>query len=431
MKVLNSGDLSPFGGLNFVIEEFDRLGVGAVLESHLPELPPQRHYGWRDLLYSFWSVFFCGGDCIEDLGINLRGSLEQNPFLKTPSPDTVLRRMKQLAVPSQIFQAPRGKVGHEFSINDRLNLLNLKLSKDRISKQKGPLVLDYDNTLIFSKKMDAKMTYKKQPGYAPGVAMVGNNIVYVENRNGNSAAANLQEDTLERMFSLLAGQQISVDVFRADAGSYKLSTLAVVNEHVDRFYIRAGMNHSLNEAIQKVTCWKSIDIDGKEAFRGSTLFTPFKNTAKRENKGHLLREYRVVITKQQRDDLQANLFSGEAYNYYAIITNELEMSDDQVVFFYNQRGALEKEFDILKNDFGWDNMPFSKMEQNNVFLILTAICRNLYAGIIGSFSERFKGLLPAYRMKKFIFRFITVPAKWVYRSRQWQLKLYGSLSFKT
>jgi hypothetical protein len=38
------------------------------------------------------------------------------------------------------------------------------------------------------------------------------------------------------------------------------------------------------------------------------------------------------------------------------------------VFFYNARGGEEKEFDVVKNDFGWNKMPFSKMEQNAVFL---------------------------------------------------------------
>ena len=48
-------------------------------------------------------------------------------------------------------------------------------------------VLDYDNTFIFTEKSDAKYTYYEQKGYCPGVGLIGNNIVYVENRNGNCA----------------------------------------------------------------------------------------------------------------------------------------------------------------------------------------------------------------------------------------------------
>ena len=47
------------------------------------------------------------------------------------------------------------------------------------------------------------MTYKKQFGYAPGVGIIGKHVVYVENRNGNSDAQTLQQDTLALMFDLL------------------------------------------------------------------------------------------------------------------------------------------------------------------------------------------------------------------------------------
>lgn len=98
---------------------------------------------------------------------------------------------------------------------------------------------------------------------------------------------------------------------------------------------------------------------------------------------------------------------------------------DDVVYFYNQRGAIEKEFDVLKNDFGWKRLPFSRLEHNLVYLQIMAICRNLYHFIILNFSKKFKGLQPTYRIKKLIFRFITIPAKWIIHSRQWHLKLYG------
>lgn len=431
MKVVNSCYINPFGGLNFVLEEFDRLKIGKLLNAHLPVLPSQSRYDWRDLLYSFWSIYFCGGDCIEDLSANLKLTFQKSPLLNAPSPDSILKRMKELALPSQIFTTARGKSKHEFSINRGLNELNLKILKDRINKQNGQIVLDYDNTLLYSKKADAQMTYKKQFGYAPGVGIIGDNVVYVENRNGNSAAPNLQQDTLERMFTLLKEQGIKPDVFRADGASYKLSTISTISRHVDKLYVRARISEPLIEAIQSIESWQRIDIDGQEAFRGSVRFTPFKSIAKREKKEHLLNEYRMVVTKQKRDDGQINIFSQEAYNYHPIITNDLEMSDDQVVFFYNQRGAIEKEFDVLKNDFGWGKMPFSRIEQNNVFLIFTAICRNLYAHIIESFSKRFKSLSPKYRIKKFIFQFITIPATWVRHARQWKLKLYGKIAFKT
>lgn len=79
---------------------------------------------------------------------------------------------------------------------------------------------------------------------------------------------------------------------------------------------------------------------------------------------------------------------------------------------------------MLKNDFGWKQMPFSRLPQNTVYLLMTALIRNLYGFVIDRLSDKLEYLQPTYRLKKFIFRFITVPAKWIHRARQWWLKLY-------
>lgn len=433
MKVINSKQISPFGGLNFVLKAFDNLSIGDLLNNELPELPKQSQYDWRDLIYNFWSIYFCGGDCIEDLSENLKHTLKDNPLLKSCSPDSLLKRMKELALPSKEFSTSRGNSSHQFSINEKLNELNIKLLKKtkQIKDTKTPVVLDYDNTLIFTEKSDAKMTYKKAFGYAPGVGIIEDKVVYVENRNGNSDAQTLQQDTLARMFSLFKKQGLKVDIFRADSGSYQLSTLLEVIENVDKFFIKARMNAQLYGAINAIENWKKVEIDGEEAHRASIEFLPFKQAASRLKYKKPLNQYRYVVTKIKRRDGQLNMFTGEACIYSAIITNDEDLSDDQVVFFYNQRGKIEREFDVLKNDFGWGNLPFSKLEQNTVFLLFSAICKNLYAYIIQEFSKKVKNLKANFRIKKFIFRFICTPAKWVKTARYWKLRIYGSLAFKT
>jgi len=432
MKVLNSHHISPFGGLNFVLSEFDKAGIGQLLSNHLPKLASQSKYNWKDIFYSFWSVMFCGGSCAEDLAINFRKSFQSNPFMKIPSPDRVLERMKDLSEPMQKFNTPRGKKEHEFSLNDSLNRLNIKLLK-RLSfmDRNNAATLDYDNTLIFSNKSDAKMTYKKQFGYAPGVGIIGKNIVYIENRNGNSTAETLQQNTLRRMFDLFNKENIKIKIFRADGASYYFSTLLEIDKNVDKFFLRARMSNSLSEAIKKVEKWEEVKIDDEIVYRGSVEFIPFEKIAKREKKQHLLKKYRLVITKIKRNDGQYNLFTEEPYNYRAILTNDYEKTNDEVVLFYNQRGAIEREFDVLKNDFAWDNMPFSKLEYNTVFLLITAMCRNLYNFIINRFSKIYANLSSNFRLKKFIYRFMCIPAKWIKTGRVQKLRIYGNLYFKT
>ena len=430
MKLLASEYINPFGGLNFVLEEFDRLNIGETLLKELPSLATQSRYSWKDILYSLWSIYFCGGDCIEDLGKNLRSCFSSHPYFNIPSPDRVLARLKELASPVLCFKTPRGKATHELNPHKVLNRLNLKMFKKTTCFQGKKVTCDYDNTLIFNKKADAKNTYKKQYGYAPGVAIIDKKIVYVENRNGNSAAQILQSETLERMFKLFQEEGIYVDIFRGDGASYQLDTLQTIAQNVDKFYIRARMSQQLSNAIATVDHWQEVDIENEKAYRGSTHFVPFTSATKRKKVADA-GCYRLIVTKVARKDKQVDLFSGEAYHYYCIITNDEDKTEDEVVFFYNQRGGCEKEFDVLKNDFGWNHLPFSKLAQNTVFLIFTAMCKNLYEHIITLFSQKYEGLAPTFRMKKFIFRFITIPAKWVKTSRVWKLRIYGKINFKT
>ncbi len=429
MKILSSPHISAFGGLNFVIEELDKQGVGEILEKHLPALPCQSRYSWRDVLYSFWSIFFCGGDCTEDLSENFKAGLSSMPHMSLPSPDRVLQRMKELGVPKEEMKAVRGKSIHEFSYNDTLNKLNLRLLKKLGWHDSSNGVLDYDNTILFTRKADARMTYKKSTGYCPGVGIMGSTVVYVENRNGNSDAQTLQCQTLQRMFYLLESESVSISAFRADSASYQFDTMTLINKYADKLYIRARMNETLAKAISQIDDWEEIHLGEQSVFRGETQFTPFTNTAAKTKQQELLRTYRLVVTKLQRSDGQINVFTNEACNYSAIVTSDYAMGRDEVVNFYNQRGKTEREFDVLKNDFGWNNMPFSKLHENTVFLMLTAICRNIYTHIIHSFSSRFTGLRPNFRIKKFIFRFICIPAKWIKRSRGMYLRIYGDIQF--
>ncbi len=430
MKVIKSKNISAFGGINFVIEEFDKQGLGRLVKEKLPALGSQSRYDWRDILYSYWSVFFCGGDCAEDLSGNFKPNLSQTPFLKVPSPDRVLNRLKELTVPGEFFSAPRGQFLHHFAINQTLSDLNLSILNKLFGLSKSKVDLDYDNTVCPTEKQDAQRTYLKESGYVPGVGLVGSKVVYVENRNGRSNAGVLQEETLERMFKQLDKKGIEVNRFRADSASYSYKIIKTVERYTDKFYIKARMSLGLTAAIASVSQWKPLGKEGNGVFRGETLYTPFERAARDQKVKEELKPYRFIVTKEKRRDGQINAFTGEAYNYSVIVTNDMESPINDVVYYYNQRGAIEKEFDVLKNDFGWKKLPFSELAQNLVYLQITAICRNLYHYIITNFSKKIAGILPTFRIKKFIFKFITIPAKWLYRSRQWQLKVYGDIPLK-
>lgn len=373
----------------------------------------------------------CGGDHIEDLHTHLKSHLSCNPYIKIPSPDTVSKRLSELAQDNQTCRTRRGTVDHTYNTNPCMEQLNISLLKKLGVFDSGEITLDYDNTILFNEKEDSKMTYKRNPGYQPGVCTVNeNHILYIENRNGNSDAKSFQSDTLTRLFTMLSDNQVKeIDHFRADAASYQFDVIDLLSENVSNFYIGCR-NSYVEKYFSKITHWsKMVDSCYQQMEVGELYITPFKQQAKKQGKDALT--YRLVVKRKLKEDGQYNIFTQDPYEYRAILTNNNDYTTAQIALFYNHRGNMEKQFDILKNDFGWKNMPFSKLQRNTVFLYMTAICRNLYNKIIHYFSGKIKELKPNYRMKKFLFRFIIIPAKWVRRGRQTQLNLYGRIRLQT
>jgi len=424
MKIQQSKSISAFGGINFVFDFLERSQINALIEKSFPTLANQSEYRWKDIINSMLSIYLCGGDCIEDLQIHLRGHFKDNPFVKMPSPDTVLRRLKELAVKNKQCKTKRGVITHTYNSNEFINQLNISLLKQQGVFDAQELTLDYDNTIIFNEKSDSKMTYKRNPGYQPGICYLNEEyVLFVENRNGNSDAKAFQSDTLTRLFEQLNQNGIKkVTHFRADAASYQYDVVKLLEQNVENFYIGCR-NSYIAKYFTQIEEWEHITDSTNEPMQvGSIMIEPFINQARED--GIDAKPYRLVVKRKLRDDMQMDLFTDDAYEYRAILTNNIEMTPVEVAILYNHRGNPEKQFDILKNDWGWNNMCFSTLENNTVFLGLTAFFKNIYVFIIQHFSQLTDTLKPTYRVKKFLFRFIILPATWIKRSRQITLKIF-------
>ena len=96
---------------------------------------------------------------------------------------------------------------------------------------------------------------------------------------------------------------------------------------------------------------------------------------------------------------------------------------------YNKRGARECDFDRLNNDFGWKHLQCSFLNENTVYMILTAFCMNFFSYFIRAVSFVFISLSPTSRVKKFVFHFTAVCAKWTKTARRWWLNLYTGMPY--
>jgi hypothetical protein len=172
--------------------------------------------------------------------------------------------------------------------------------------------------------------------------------------------------------------------------------------------------------MQHITTWKKVEINFKNYEVASISFTHFY---KEEN-------YRLVIMRENNDNPEMDLFTGDNMVYRSILTNDWNSTEKEIIEYYNQRGSSEKLFDIMNNDFGWNHLPFSFMNENTAYLIIMAMLKNFYNYFVEKVALVFKDIMPNTRLKRFIFRFISVAGKWVYSGRQWVLKLFTSKPYE-
>jgi len=133
--------------------------------------------------------------------------------------------------------------------------------------------------------------------------------------------------------------------------------------------------------------------------------------------------------REKSPDTQLDVFTGDTYIYRSILTNDHGSTEKEVIEYYNARGASEKIFDEMNNDFGWKHLSFSFLNENNAFMIITAMIKNFYTYFIAIVAEKFEDINPTTRIKRFVFRFITVAGRWVYQGREWILKLFTKRAY--
>lgn len=411
-KAIKSEKLTPFGGIFAMMEQFDST-LSYVIDTTLGLRCRLYGYQYSEIIRSLMSVYFCGGSCIEDVTTHLMYHLSLHPTLRTCSADTILRAIKELTQDNISYTSDTGKT-YDFNTADKLNtlLLNCLLSTGQLKEGEGYDV-DFDHQFIEAEKFDAKPTYKKFLGYSPGVAVINDMIVGIENRDGNTNVRFNQRETLERIFKRLEASEVYISRARMDCGSCSEEIVDMVEAHCRHFYIRANRCSSFYDSMFALTGWKTVEINGIEFELNSILVEKWKG-----------KPYRLVIQRQRRIDGDLDIWEGE-YTYRCILTNDYKSSARDIVEFYNLRGGKERIFDEMNNGFGWNRLPKSFMGENTVFLLLTALIRNFYKFIMARLDVKRFGLKATSRIKAFVFKFISVPAKWGRTSRQYVLNIYS------
>jgi transposase len=273
-------------------------------------------------------------------------------------------------------------------------------------KKDSEYTLDYDNTVIDCEKYDSKSTYLRTKGYQPGVCFINKLPIYIENRNGNSVAYYKIKDTIERGINLLESKRISINKFRSDSAACVREVFELLDKHPHiQYFIKFHKRRNIPMRISMVKDWEELPEFGIQI-----------GCIRNKVYGKLRR---FVITKKIDDP--------DPENFTGILTHNKTSTNKEVYYFYNKRGAIERNFDDLKNNFNWSRLPFSFLNENTVFLIISAIAYLIYQYIINAFSKKVDFVKKNFWLKNFIFHFITIGSEWIDQNI---LRLYTNKSYQ-
>lgn len=349
------------------MNEFRRTGLGKLVDGRLNVRCANYGYQYSDIMLALFCVYLCGGDHIEDITTILNKYLSTAPNARIPSSDTIARGLKELRALSIAYTSKTGSIyAHDPALKLNSLLLDMTLLVGLL-KRGQYIDVDFDNEFIPTEKSDALYSYKKKRGYFPGVMASGPLIIGLENRQGNSNVKFEQVEELSRMLDNIESHGLYVRMFRADCGSFIKELVEELFLRTDTFYLRASSCADRRQMYEQCTEWRPTVVNGQEMDVTSFEFTDFLSD------WHL----RLVVQRTKMDAEQGEQFlPGMEYMYRAILTNDHDSTEEQVIDKYNQRGSSEKNFDVQNNDFGWAHLPFSTMEDNTVFLLFTAMLKN-------------------------------------------------------
>lgn len=105
---IKSESVTPFGSIFYAMDEFSLLGMNALIDQSLGLRSSYAGYQYSEIISSLFGVYYCGGDHIEDIGKHLGSHLELRPNTEIPSPDTLLRGIKELSESDIDYTSDRG-----------------------------------------------------------------------------------------------------------------------------------------------------------------------------------------------------------------------------------------------------------------------------------------------------------------------------------
>lgn len=423
LKIRNkNSNITPYGGLFFIDNLLNKKELKKLVVKHLGQRSVFAKYSYYDICKALLYNNIAQGEFLADLE-TLKNRLPKALSQFVPSPDTVEYASQELKVKNLVIPITKD-TKHEINENPKFNKLlpSLCVALGLIPQNTEGLTLDFDHVINENEKWDSKKTYKFTNGYNPCFANIGECTVYYENKNGNSPAKYRQKETFENIFKNLNNNNISISFVRADSASYQKEVIDLIEDNNALFYIRNISSQSFRDTCIAHKKWTKTTYNNENIEVASVDYKPFGGD----------KSYRVVVTRKQIVKDGEELFDELKYAYYGIITNDTSKSDEEVIYFYNQRGHVSENYNKnLLNDFNIKHLPHMDLDTNTVYMGFMAVSGLLFEWIKKvAVKNKVKGVKIIHRVKRFFYQYISVCAKIVNHAREQVIVIFSPDEYK-
>ena len=406
-------------GLVVVGEILNRLNFDDLVDEHFPQPKSNRGYCPSLFVKTFVLMHHTGAFRLDDVEL-----LEQDQVLKSllgvnnfPQAHTLggwLRRTSRAMGDHNPWLA-----------------LNQPLIKASFGKRRDA-TLDIDASEIISNKTSAEWTYKNNKGFMPMVGHLAEtgHVVATDFRKGNEPPnKNNLEFIQQAERSMPAG--VKITRMRGDAAAYQIAIIEHCDSKGIQFAIRAKKSANMVETMTSYPeqHWNPMLDRNNKPIKGIDVCRTSHCIGDYEQAFTLVLQRTRIDSKPSESPqmefgfaqaTDADAHNDGVYIYRAIATNRDDLSDSEIIHWYNQRAEdSENRIKELKRDFGGETLPCSDFQANELYFLLTALSYNIFATMRNEYPQHFG----RHRVKKIRHHVYCLAGKLVKSGRKTILKL--------
>jgi hypothetical protein len=306
-----------------------------------------------------------------------------------------------------------------YKTTQMLREINFKLFRKLLRKSKlKSITIDIDSSVVnveghqegavkgYNPKKPGNRCYNLQLAFCDEIKAYLTGYV----RSGDTYTANGTAEMIKEIVAHLKDEGLEI-TFRMDSGYFDDAILETI-ESLGCTYVIKGKGYPT--LVEQVTD-PSIVFVTSAAGRETTELVIALNTWDKARRFVVSR-----VLKDEKDRKQLSFLKGDAYDYFFFVTNDMEMSSEEVVEFYEKRGNCENYIKEAKYDMAVGHLLLQSFWANEAIFQLMMLVYNLFL----LFKMDFAGETE-YRqqIKTFRLKYIFLAGKIIRTARSVILKL--------